>query len=92
MVLIPKGKGDLEQPSSYQPLCMLDTAGKVLEKLFKTRLTEAIVAAGDLSPHQHGFRARLSTINTVQELVESVQRAEDTTTDCTLWTSWSYSV
>jgi len=32
LVLIPKGEKPAEEPSSYRPLCMLDTVGKVLER------------------------------------------------------------
>jgi len=77
LVLIPKGKGDPGAPSSFRPLCMLDTAGKVLEKMLRTRLAQAIVSAGDLSPQQHGFRSGHSTIDAIQEVVEAVRRAKD---------------
>lgn len=77
LVLIPKGKGDPEVPSSYRPLCMLDTAGKVLEKLLRPRLRAAIEAAGDLSPKQYGFRVGRSTMNAITEVIEAVKRAED---------------
>lgn len=77
LVLISKGKGDPCLPSSYRPLCMLDTAGKVFEKLIRTRLTAAIQSAGDLSPRQYGFRAGLSTIDAIKEVTEAVRRAED---------------
>lgn len=77
LVLIGKGKGDPALPSSYRPLCMLDTAGKVLEKLIKSRLKTAIQAAGDLSPKQYGFRVGMSTIDAILEVSEAVRRAED---------------
>lgn len=48
LVLISKGKGPADAASSYRPLCMLDTAGKLLEKLLRPRLHEAVRAAGDL--------------------------------------------
>lgn len=77
LVLISKGKGDPEMPSSYRPLCMLDTAGKVFEKLIRSRLNTAIQAAGDLSPLQYGFRTGRSTIDATLEITEAVRRAED---------------
>ena len=52
LVLISKGKGPADVPSSYRPLQMLDTAGKLLEKLLKLRVLEAIRASGDLSSLQ----------------------------------------
>ena len=76
LVLISKGKGDPESPSAYRPLCMLDTAGKVLEKLIKGRLTDAVRVAGDLSPRQYGFRSGRSTIDAVSEVMAAVHRAE----------------
>lgn len=77
LVLISKGKGDISAPSSYRPLCMLDTAGKVLEKLLQPRLLSAVRAAGDLSDRQYGFRRGRSTIDAIQEVVEAVKLAEE---------------
>lgn len=76
LVLISKGKGNPELPSAYRPLCMLDTTGKVLEKLLKFRLSAEIRRAGDLSPKQYGFRSGMSTRNAILEVVEAVKRAE----------------
>lgn len=77
LVLISKGKGDVTAPSSYRPLCMLDTAGKVLEKLVQPRLLSAIRDAGDLSERQYGFRRGRSTIGAIEEVVETVRKAEE---------------
>ena len=38
LVLIGKEKGDANSASAYRPLCMLDIAGKVLEKIIRPRL------------------------------------------------------
>lgn len=76
LVLIDKGKGDVLAPSSYRPLCMLDTAGKVLEKLLQPRLLSAIGAAGDLCERQYGFRRGRCTIDAINEVVGAVRRAE----------------
>ncbi|XP_043642426.1 uncharacterized protein LOC122612710 [Drosophila teissieri] len=69
LVLISKGKGDPLTPSDYRPLCMLNTAGKLLEKMIKPRLSAAIERGGGLSPRQHGFRPGRSTIGAIQEVV-----------------------
>lgn len=79
LVLISKGKGDAESPSSYRPLCMLDTAGKLLERLIKPRLNEAIQASGGLSNRQHGFRPGRSTIGALQNVVEAFEDAQQET-------------
>ena len=76
LVLISKGKGDPDVPSSYRPLCMLDTAGKLFEKLIRARLNSAVEAAGDLSPRQYGFRKGRSTIDAIGEVQQAVSRAE----------------
>ena len=47
LVLISKGKGNSCSPSAYRPICMLNTAGKLLERMLKPRLTSAIENAGD---------------------------------------------
>lgn len=77
LVLIDKGKGEPGTPSNYRPLCMLDTAGKVYEKLIKLRLTPAIEEGGGLSERQYGFRAGRSTIDAVQNVVEVMEKAEN---------------
>ena len=49
LVLISKGKGNSCSPPANRPLCMLNTAGKLLEKMLKPRLASAIENAGGLS-------------------------------------------
>lgn len=75
LVLIDKGKKSGTTPSSFRPLCMLDTAGKLLEKLLKPRLHKAIQEAGDLSNRQKGFRRGMSTVDAIEEVKLAVQKA-----------------
>lgn len=56
-------------------LYMLDKTGKLLEKLIKSRLTDTICAAGDFSPKQNGFGTGQSTIDAIEELVQTVRLA-----------------
>jgi len=44
LVLIPKAEKPAEEPSSYRPLCILDTVGKILEKIIHSRLKGAGIA------------------------------------------------
>ena len=76
LVLIGKGKGTADAPSSYRPMCMLDTARKLLEKLVRPRLQAAIKAACDLPERQYGFRTGRSTIDAIQEVVKSAKSTE----------------
>ena len=75
LVLISKGKGEPATPAAYRPLCMLDTAGKLLEKMLKPRLAAAIEASGGLSPRQHGFRAGKSTLGAIQEVIHAAEES-----------------
>lgn len=59
LVLLPKGKKPPDDPSSYRPICMLDTAGKILERLIYNRLESAVERAE--AEHQYGFRKARST-------------------------------
>lgn len=77
LTLISKGRGDPRLPSAYRPLCMLDTAGKLLEKLLQRRLAESVAMAGGLSERQYGFRPGKSTLDAIGSVVECVERAQD---------------
>jgi len=75
LVFIPKGEKPAEEPSSYRPLSMLDTVGKILEKIIHSRLKGALVETNSLSEMQYGFRKWLSTDDTVGELCEIADKA-----------------
>lgn len=77
LVLLNKGKGDPKSPSAFRPLCMLDSSGKLLEKLLKPRITEATKKAGDLSEMQFGFRKGRSSIDAVQEVIKIFEAAQE---------------
>lgn len=71
LVLLYKGKGELTVPSSYRPLSLLDTSGKLFEALLRPRLAAATTAAGGLTDNQHGFRKGHSTIGAIREVTEA---------------------
>ena len=56
---------------------MLDTAGKVLEKLIRPRLLTAVKAGGDLSNKQFGFRSGKSTADVVSVLRETFRMEQE---------------
>ena len=67
LVLLPKGNKPPEEPSSYRPLCMLDSSGKTLEHFIFNRIE---VATGHLlADNQYGFRKGRSTIDVINEVV-----------------------
>ncbi|KAH8338650.1 hypothetical protein KR059_009036, partial [Drosophila kikkawai] len=56
LLLLAKPGKPPGEPSSYRPICLTDTTGKVFEKVIAARLNAAIERAGGLSPSQFGFR------------------------------------
>ena len=58
LVLLRKGNKPLEDDSSYRPICLLDTMGKLLEELILKRLQAYLVGENGLSENQFGFRNR----------------------------------
>lgn len=75
LVLIPKGDKPPEEPSSYRPLCMLDTAGKVLERIICNRLEQYSEGGSGLSERQFGFRKQRSTIDAIGTVCDLAQKA-----------------
>lgn len=75
LVLIPKGDKPPEDPSSYRPLCMIDTAGKVLEKIISSRLERYTETPIGLSDKQFGFRKRKSTTDAVASVCNIAREA-----------------
>ena len=67
LVLLLKGKKPPDEPSAYRPLCMLDSAGRILEWIMYTRI-EAI-AEKHLSDRQYGFRKGRSTVDAINLVV-----------------------
>lgn len=73
LVLLPKGKKPPDEPSSYRPLCMLDSAGKILERIIYDRLEQQV--DHKLSNQQYGFRTGRSTVDAVEHVVEIASKA-----------------
>lgn len=86
LVLLRKGDKPLDNPSSYRPLCLLDTCGKVLEKLLVNRLEMEISRCGGLSPMQFGFVKRKSTVDAIQVVVNTAKEAREHLRFCAIVT------
>jgi hypothetical protein len=52
---------DLALPSSYRPISLLDTIGKIFEKILLARILQEVSERGLLRDEQFGFRPRNST-------------------------------
>lgn len=55
LVLVRKENKTLDNPSSYQPLCMLNTVRKLLEKILETRIRDFLETGNYLASNQYGF-------------------------------------
>jgi hypothetical protein len=76
LLLIHKGKDKpVSHPSSYRPICLLDAAGKLLERLILGRLNQHIEITGGLSESQFGFRRGRSTLNAIQIVLDRAKWA-----------------
>jgi len=60
---------------SYRPICLLDTVGKVFEKLISKRLNLAVDAAGGPSATQFGFRKGKSTLDAIRTVTGTAAEA-----------------
>lgn len=56
---------------------MLDSAGKLLEKLLDTRLKSVAEANGLLAANQYGFRRGKSTLDAIRHITSAVSEAMD---------------
>jgi hypothetical protein len=75
VTMIPKpGKNPLEA-SSYRPITLLNTMGKLLERLITQRILYYLEQEGWFKISQSGFRANRSTSDHLLRLSESVLRA-----------------
>ncbi|CAB0036639.1 unnamed protein product, partial [Trichogramma brassicae] len=75
LVLLPKSGKPHDEPSSYRPLCMLDTAGKILERIICDRLEAFTERPGGLSERQYGFRKGRSTIDAIEDVISTARNA-----------------
>ena len=78
MVLLPKPGRSPDSPSAYRPVCLLDEAGKLLERVLAARLESHLSwSVPGLHDSQFGFRRGRSTADVVacvRSLVERVER------------------
>jgi len=74
VISIPKPGKDPAQPSSYQTISLLDTIGKLFEKILLTRILYEVGERGLLRDEHFGFRPRHSTSLQLARLVERITR------------------
>ncbi len=73
LALIPKGRKPPGDPSSQRPLCMLNSDGKIFERIVVGRLEKSM--GNSLSKNQFGFRKERSTIDAVNLVLNIAKNA-----------------
>jgi len=77
MVLLPKEGKTPGTPSAYRPICLLDEAGKLFERIIVSRLRHLSREGPDLAECQFGSREGLSTIDAIMRVRTFVEEATD---------------
>ena len=73
VIPIPKS-GNLTQVQNYRPISLLPLPGKLLEKLVHKQFENYLETNSLLSNCQHGFRKNHSTIHTVEQLTNYIEK------------------
>jgi len=74
VISILKPGKDLALPSSYRPISLLDTIGKLFEKILVVRILHVVNERGLLRDEQFEFRPKHSTSLQLARLVERITR------------------
>jgi hypothetical protein len=74
VISILKPGKDPALPSSYRPISLLDTIGKLFEKILLVRILHVVSECGLLGDEQFGFRPRHNTSLQLVRLVERITR------------------
>ena len=69
---IPKENKDPKNPINYRPISLLETPGKLLEKVILNRLNAYLVDNNIISYRQHGFRANRGTTTAIASSYEKI--------------------
>ncbi|GBM53300.1 hypothetical protein AVEN_259292-1 [Araneus ventricosus] len=75
VALIPKEGKDLTLPTSYRPICLIPTWGKMLDKIFTQRLVYELERGGKLHQYQFGFRKRKSIVLAMDNFLTYIKNA-----------------
>ena len=76
VIPIPK-TGNLTQVKNYRPISLLPLPGKILEKLVHSQLSLYLEHHHLLSDNQHGFRKQHSTVHSLAQFTDFVNRKLD---------------
>ena len=71
--LTKPGKEGCGDPSKYRPISLLNTEGKILEKLLIQRIMHHAYTTEALNNNQYGFIAQKSTVDAVMDVRQHIE-------------------
>jgi hypothetical protein len=72
VVALPKPNKNVNNPSSYRPITLLPSFGKMLEKVIMEKIVEFETLNDILIPHQFGFLSGHSTTHRILSLTQDI--------------------
>lgn len=73
VILFHKPNKDPRNASSYRPIALLPSLGKVFEKIIMDRLSHHIYISNPISNNQHGFKKLSSTEHALDKVMTTIQ-------------------
>ena len=70
VVPLYKGKGDILEPASYRPVCLLPVASKVLERCAFLQMVAYMESNDYFHPNHHGFRRGHNTTTALLQMYD----------------------
>jgi hypothetical protein len=75
--IVKPGKQGSEEVFKFRPISLIDSSGKVLEKLRINRINYHAFSRGHMNENQFGFRPQKSTVDTAMAIKAFVQESLD---------------
>ena len=75
-IYLPKPNKPQYQVENYRPITLLETHGKILDKILNKRLINHLQITNKLNPKQHGFTPNRGTDTALITLYESITQAK----------------
>ena len=72
MIFLPKGTSSQYEVKNYRPISLLNTEGKVFDRLLNVRLSCILEGNGHVNKRQHGFRRGRGTHTALATLYETI--------------------
>ena len=73
IIMLPKSKSNLHEPSNFRPISLLCCLGKLCERVVQGRLYSHLEEKGLLAPQQSGFRRFRRAADNTMFLTQKVQ-------------------